>query len=251
LRETGLRQGDYFRLEVRPTGAEVEIIAQVVGVVDYFPSWTNSEDGPLFVGNLDSLFQQMGGELPYEVWLRTTAAFNDDDFGAALRARGLYGWYWQEPYGRIGREQLRPERQGMFGLLTVGFAAAAILTIVGFFLYALFSFRNRAIELGILRAVGLTGRQTLLLVGGELGLLVGSGLGLGAAVGAWISQLTIPALQAAGANPTPPYLVEIAWPAIIQVTLLFAAIWLIALVGLGLLLRRVRIFEAVKLGETV
>lgn len=251
LRENGLRRGDFFRLEVEVDGAQAVMNAQVVGAFDYFPTWYAPDDGPLFVGNLDALFQQVGGDVPYQVWLRTEPTFDEAAFEAALRERGLFTWTWREPYGRIQGQQLRPERQGMFGLLTVGFGAAALLTVVGFFLYALFSFRQRSIELGILRAVGLRGWQMVVLTGCELALLVAMGLGLGVGLGTWVSQLFIPALQSAGAPPIPPYLVEIAWPAIIQVTVLFSLIWLAALVTLGWLLRRMQIFQAIKLGETV
>lgn len=251
LRENGLRRGDFFRLAVEVGGAEALINAQVVGAFDYFPTWYRPEDGPLFVGNLESLFQQAGGDMPYQVWLRTEPTFDEAAFDDALDDRGLFTWSWREPYARIEQQQLRPERQGMFGLLTVGFGAAALLTVIGFFLYALFSFRQRSIELGILRAVGLRAWQMVVLTGCELALLVAMGLGLGVGLGTWVSQLFIPALQAAGTNPIPPYLVEIAWPAIIQVTLLFSLIWLLALLTLGWLLRRMQIFAAIKLGETV
>jgi putative ABC transport system permease protein len=236
---------------VEVDGAEALINAQVVGAFDYFPTWYAPEDGPLFIGNLDSLFQQVGGDMPYHVWLRTEPTFDEAAFDDALDDHRLFTWSWREPYTWIEQRQLRPERQGMFGLLTVGFGAAALLTVIGFFLYALFSFRDRSIELGILRAVGLRAWQMVVLTGCELALLVAIGLGLGVGLGTWVSQLFIPALQAAGTNPIPPYLVEIAWPAIIQVTLLFSLIWIMALLTLGWLLRRMQIFAAIKLGETV
>src|SRR5690606_16375440 len=110
------------------------------------------QEGPLFVGNLDYFFEQIGTQVPYYVWLRA-----DPDVGEAqlnLRYSG-----WKTAATHIVREQERPERQGIFGMLSVGFVAAAVLTVLGFFLYALFSLRRRAIEIGVLRAVGLSSRQ--------------------------------------------------------------------------------------------
>ncbi len=49
---------------------------------------------------------------------------------------------------------------------------------------------------------------------------------------------------------TPPYLVEIAWPAITRIWVLFGLLFVIALVVLAGSLLRMRIFQAVKLGET-
>ena len=132
----------------------------------------------------------------------------------------------------------------------MGFVAAALLTVFGFFLYALFSFRRRFIELGVLRAVGLGSDQMLTLLAFELGLLIVSGLGLGTGLGVLVSQGFIPYLRV-GETAVPPVLVEIAWPAISQIYLLFGLLFLAALVVLGGLMLRMKIFQAVKLGETI
>ncbi|MCI0393544.1 MAG: ABC transporter permease [Chloroflexi bacterium] len=251
LRDHGLRPGDYLRLTIFHSTTSVEVLTQVAGSLNYFPTWYPGEDDPLLVGNLDALFEQTGGDLPYEVWLRTTADFDAEQFDDALRSRGLWSWPWREPYTRLEQLQLRPERQGVFGLLSVGFAAAALLTVLGFFLYALFSFRRRFIELGILRAVGLTAGKMLLYLAAELSFLILTGLALGTALGRWISLWFIPNLQAgATGSQAPPFLVEIAWSAIAQVYLLFGGMFIAALVALGVLLLRMKIFQAVKLGET-
>ena len=49
---------------------------------------------------------------------------------------------------------------------------------------------------------------------------------------------------------TPPYEVQIAWPAIYRIWALFGGLFVIALAALAALLLRMRVFQAVKLGET-
>ena len=119
-------------------------------------------------------------------------------------------------------------------------------------MYALFSFRQRLISLGILRAMGLSAGQLAALVAFELGALILSGLGLGTVLGVWISRLFIPYLQIGATTATliPPYLVEIAWPAVYRITALFGLLFLAAVALLTFLLRRMRLFQAIKLGET-
>ena len=252
LDERGLSPGDLMRLTVTAPDGVVELDAQIVGALDYFPTWYATEAGPLFVGNLDTLFAAAGSDMAYEVWLRTAAAPDTDALDAALRRRGLFGWRYDEPHTAIAAELGRPERQGLFGQLSVGFIAAALLTVLGFFMYALFSFRQRLISLGILRAMGLSAGQLAALVAFELGALILSGLTLGTVLGVWISRLFIPYLQigATTANLIPPYLVEIAWPAVYRITALFGLLFLAAVALLTLLLRRMRLFQAIKLGET-
>ena len=252
-RERGLRPGDFFRLSVALPEGRVELNTQIAGTFSYFPTWYPQADGPLFVGNLESLFAQTGGDLPYEVWLQTAGEPDRQGLDQALAERQLLGWTWQEPYSRVVAEQRRPDRQGVFGLLSVGFTAAALLTVLGFFMYALFSLRQRLIVLSILRAVGLLQKHVTVWIAFELAFLIVTGLTLGTGLGIVVSQRFIPYLQI-GSRVTdlvPPYLVEIAWPAVVQIYVLFALMFVVALVVLATLLRRMKIFQAIKLGETV
>ena len=87
----------------------------------------------------------------------------------------------------------------------------------------------------------------------ELAFLILAGLVLGTGLGVWMSQLFIPYLQI-GTDAialTPPFLVEVAWDSIYRIYLIFGLLFFAALVVLTGLLLRMRIFEAVKLGETV
>jgi putative ABC transport system permease protein len=227
---------------------------EIVGVFDLFPTWyPNDEDaGPLFVGNLDYLFQQAGGQYPYNVWLKTDPNIAAEDIIQGVKNRRLPVQAWQDSVTLIEEEQLRPQRQGLFGLLSVGFVAAALLTVVGFMFYAFFSFRRRFIELGVLRAVGLSARQMTAFLGWELIFLMGVGIGAGTGLGILVSKLFVPYLQV-GTGPSteiPPFVVQISWPAVFQVYVLFGALFIAALGALVWLLMRMKIFQAIKLGET-
>lgn len=249
----GFRVGDFLRLTVLTDEGRVPLLTQIVGTFDYFPTWYPEQDGPLVVGNLDALFAQTGGDLPYEVWLASDGQLDEAAFNAALAERSLVGWNWVEPYDAVVAAQRQPDRQGVFGLLSVGFVAAALLTVLGFFIYALFSLRQRMITLGILRAVGLTQRHMTIFLAVEMAVLIVSGLALGTLLGILVSREFIPFWQigADAAGLAPPYLVEIAWPAVFQIYALFGIMFLVALIVLAALLRRMRIFQAIKLGETV
>jgi putative ABC transport system permease protein len=67
------------------------------------------------------------------------------------------------------------------------------------------------------------------------------------------SHVYIPTLQigAEAAARVPPYVVEIAWPAILRVYALFGLLYLVALAVLVRSLLRMRLFDAIKMGETV
>ncbi|HNT77682.1 MAG TPA: ABC transporter permease [Anaerolineae bacterium] len=242
--------GDTIHVIVTMYGQNTEVELQIVGTFDLFPTWYPSE-GPLFVGNLDYLFEEAGGQFPYTVWLKTAPGADLASLGAkGLSATRMLSW--RASALEIAAEQELPQRQGLFGLLSVGFAAAAVLTVLGFLLYALFSFRRRFIEFGVLRAVGLSAGQMAAYLGWELAFLILMGGGLGTLLGGGVSAFFIPFLQIGvdEAARIPPYVVDIAWPAIFRIYVLFGTLFFVALAALVVMLRRMKIFEAVKLGET-
>jgi putative ABC transport system permease protein len=249
--QQGLRIGDRFTLAMNDRGQTQNITFTVVGMLRYFP--TLYDQGPPFViGNLDYSFDSQGGLYPYEVWL----SLAPDASLQAVAAAGIgYGLRMirSTPQTLLDLDLRRPERQGLFGLLSVGFLATTVVTVIGFVAYTLLSFQRRLVELGVLRAIGLSTRQLSMLLVFEQMLVVGFGAAPGTAVGILTSRLFIPFLQVrTGVYPeTPPFVVQIDWERIALVYGISGGLLAATIVVIVLLLHRMRIFEAVKLGEAV
>jgi putative ABC transport system permease protein len=227
----------------------------IVGELDLFPTWMPEDQGGLMlVGNLDYIFEEAGYRLPYEVWMKVGPQFDHSAIESQVYSKlGVGLLSFKDAERDVLTAQQQPERQGVFGVLSIGFAAGAILTVIGFLLYALFSFRRRFIELGVLRAVGLSVGQMVAFLAWELAVLILVGLAAGTGLGVLVSRLFIPYLQVGTtcAAQVPPYVVIIAWPEILRIYALFVGLFVVALGGLALLLVRIKIFEAIKLGETI
>lgn len=271
LSKHNLKVGDSVQLAITTgvAGQSIPLKAAIVGSFDLFPTWY-PENGMMIVGNLEELFQNAGAEYPHEVWLGTTPDADPEVIAYTVRGfsilldqqadqsklvqNGLNTIVkdWSSAELNIRTEQRRPERQGLFGLLSVGFVASALLTVLGFLLYALFSFRRRFIEMGMLRAIGLSIQQMTSLLAAELAFLVLLGIGVGTAVGVFASRLFVPFLQIGASTQSqyPPFQIEIAWLSIVQIYALFIVLFLVALSALSALLMRMKIFQAIKLGET-
>jgi putative ABC transport system permease protein len=255
MRQAGVRVGDQVQVRISTSSGDAEGPMRIVGDFDYFPTWYSEaqERRPLLIGNLDYIFEQIGGEQPYTVWVNTADNVDYPKMLDDLRDIEISVFDYTAATERIAADLQRPERQGLFGVLSVGFLASALLTVLGFLLYALFSFRRRFIELGTLRAVGLSTVQLSIFLICELAFLILLGLGAGTGIGILISQVFIPYLQI-GTGPSaniPPYTVEIAWFAISRLYLLFGVLFLVAFAVLIVLLLRMKVFQAIKLGETV
>lgn len=253
LDSSTLRVGDAIRYTLTLGGGNVEFEGIVVGSFDYFPTWYPTEEDLLIVGNLTNVFEVAGGEFPYQVWAEGDGQpIETDSFRQELLDQQLFGTFWDEARPLVAAAQSQPQRQGLFGLLSVGFITSALLTVLGFFLYALYSLQRRTVELGILRAVGLERSEMIWLVAWELVLLIVCGLLFGTGLGILISQQFIPFLQIGteAADLAPPYLVEIAWEAVAQIYILFGLLFIVALAALSWRLLRIKLFESIKLGET-
>jgi putative ABC transport system permease protein len=244
--------GDMVDVAVRSFGQYTTMRVKILGGFDFFPTWY-PETGPLIVGNLDYFFQEAQGQFPYRVWFKTEKEINvlhlrDEVWEINLGAEALLS-----TSKRILDEQRKPERQGLLGLLSVGFSAAAILTALGFMLYALFSFRRRSIELGVLRAAGLSSQHLIAYVAWELIFLLVIGIAAGTGLGIWASKTFVPymRLDTGMMTSVPPLVVEIAWPALFRIYALFGGLFLVALVILVRLMLRMKLFQVIKLGETV
>lgn len=253
MRDSLLDVGDRLRVHVDTFGQVTELDLVVVGDFDLFPTWY-PQTGPLLVGNLDYLFQQAGGQFPYSIWMSTAEDVDVQQLvDAARRELGQQILDWEMPSVEILKEQQRPERQGLFGVLSLGFAAAGLLTVFGFTLYAVFSFEQRSIEFGVLRAIGLAASSLRAVLTWELALLLGLGAGIGTLLGTAMSFIFIPYFRvgATEAERIPPYVTEIAWREVGRIYWLLGLLFVVALTALVWALRRSQLFKMIKLGGEV
>ncbi|MHB1357812.1 MAG: FtsX-like permease family protein, partial [Anaerolineae bacterium] len=120
-------------------------------------------------------------------------------------------------------------------------------------IYALLSFRQRFIQFGMIRAIGMSSAQLALSLSTELALITLVGVGVGLISGLVTSHMFIPFLQVGytQAELVPPYLVNIAWGDIIKAVAAILVTSLLTNMGVIWFLTRIKVFEALKLGEAL
>ncbi len=248
--ERGLNVGDTLPAVLSLYGDRREVRFVILAAIDLWPGYY-PQDGPIIVANLDYIFDQMGGQYPYDVWIARDPAARLDEIAAGVRQLGITLIDVRDAATLIREEQARPSRQGLFGLLSVGFIAAGALTLLGFLLSALITARRRAIELGVLRAMGLSGLSVAVALVVEQLTLVAAGIAAGTGIGLLAATLVVPLFQlGAGPQPgTPPYPPQIAWDQVTLIYIVFATALLLTLLALAWVLGRMKLFQAVKLGD--
>ena len=249
-----LRVGEPLAMNISSVGLSVPLTFTIVGTFNLFPDDnTRPEDrATQFIGNLDYLFENAGTALPYDVLLETDPNVPLDKIVDDAGGLGFLVINGYDSRTIVQTAQARPERQGVFGLLSAGFIAASMLTIIGFILSALISFRARAIQLGMLRTVGLSAIQMGTFIVLEQIILIALGAVTGSGLGLLISRLFIPFMQVGGslASSLPPFVVRIAWENLVVIYAALGFALFVALTIMLILLRRLKAFEAIKLGAT-
>ena len=249
LAANDLRIGDVIDISATAGERGIDVPMVIVGSFDQFPTWSPSNPLTPAVVSLGDMEARLGTSLARRViFTRDDGAVDDAQTRADLNRLGINGSRVESAADRIADAQVRPERQGIFGLLTVSFVLSTTLTLAAFVFYASFGFRQQLTEVGVLRAVGLPLRSLFVLVGCDLLLVALVGTGVAVAAGAAMATVLLPRLIGTSSGGAPVLLPEVDWVAtgVISGILLvgFVAVTALLLVGL----RRIRLFEAVKLG---
>lgn len=107
MAQNNIHVGDTVQVRISAYGARAETVMKVAGELDYFPTWYPDPDKPwpLMVGNLDFVFEQAGGEIPYDVWARTESGIDYAKMVSDLRSQELVVLDYDAATLRIAKEQ--------------------------------------------------------------------------------------------------------------------------------------------------
>ena len=244
--------GDTIGVSFGAYGERKELVFTVVGLITHFPTHYDEASGYPLVANLSEVFQQIGFSVPYDVWVETEPGMAPSALEQGLMAQRIPVSRIDDGSALASSQKGRPEWAGFVGILSAGFAAAAVLTMLAFILDALVSLRLRFVEFGVLRAIGLSMGQMAEIVSARQLLVALFGTSVGTGVGVVVSHLYVPHLAVGGSfgGSVPSVLVRIAWGDIVAVYLALLVALATITLSTVLMLRRARIFEAIKLGQT-
>ncbi|MCX6050250.1 MAG: FtsX-like permease family protein [Chloroflexi bacterium] len=250
LSRNRLVEGQHVPLQVEVDNAAYDLDFLIVGVYDYFPT-VYPADKEVFIGNLDHLFAQVGKETFYQIWMKTRVDADPAVIDKAVRDMGVYAVGQEEANALITIDEERVERIGLFGVLSVGFVATAILACLGLLVYTYASLQGRLQQISVLRAIGVKTRQVLTMVSIEyIGVIVYSIL-VGVVLGIITSYLFVPFFRVSGdaVFALPPFVRHIAWGKIAWLTLAFTVALVISQVVILYSATRRDIFQILRMGQ--
>lgn len=258
LKSSGLRVGDQINIT-----SSVGVIDQgfsktmtIVGSYAYFPTVYPDQTTTMIV-NLGTLFGSLETATDYDVWLNVKDKANSQSIIDQLQSQAgkqqLSIEVGSNAIQQIQQLLDQPEWVGLFGILSVGFLMTGLMACIAFVLDTFASLRKHYIQLGILQAIGLSMRQLVSYLVVERVILMAFALGFGTLVGYLTSLLFLPILQvsAVTGTPVPPFQVFFGWSQSAWLLLIFAAVLLVVIIFTVAYLLKIKIFQAVKMGETI
>lgn len=234
-------------------------------VVDFFDYWPGYEpsvtmlnpDGSVSTGDNYlavthyAALQQKWGTVPYEVWVTMKEGADRGEFRTWVQEEGLRLRKFTDKDSLMEAVSKDPLLQGTNGVLTMGFIVTIILCGVGYLIYWIMSIRSREMLFGVLRACGMhKGELFHMLINeqifsGLFSILAGIG------IGSMASKRYVPILQTAyaAANQILPMKLITSPEDLIRLYSVIGAVVVICLVILIVLVFKLNVAKALKLGE--
>lgn len=234
----------------------------VYGIIDYFPTFNPNigskakDEDPgkaprLIVASLSYIQSFMWVE-PYEYWVKLkNEAGAEAQFSKALVDNNVPVTSFMVAKDDVREIKNDPFHLSINGVMTLGFLISIIICFFGFLLYWILSLYGRILQTGILRAMGISFPQLIGMLAAEQVLTSGAAIGIGVIIGNVVSKLYVPLFQLSF-NPgmqVPPFEVIIKQSDMLQI---YTSVTLMVATGLtilGYMMSRIKIHQAVKLGE--
>ncbi len=212
-KELELEVGDTTRLFLGNRSTTVEFVA----FADFFPTFP-SASSPYLVADLRevqrimSIDQTRGADATNELWISAPEAKIDDlaDIEDLFSFNNLSARLMQHAGSEITRSRTDAlTAAGWNGYLGFGFAAVTTVSILAFIITGWTTYRLRRLELAVLKSMGMSMRQMLLMIGLEQIVIASISLAIGAGIGLMLSAVLLPYLAGKDASTLAPPMVAV------------------------------------------
>lgn len=249
----GLELGDTVECK---WGGNESFEVTVLAFVDYWPGlspYKEAKNGGYMdfaVMNYDYVNVQTSME-PYQVWFKLKDGASVQAFYDSIDQAGIKPLTLESASQQMIEKKNDPMLQGMNGALTLGFIIIMVMCIIGFLIYWILSIKSRTLQFGILRAMGMKFREIIMMIVYEQLLVSGVAIFAAIFIGGITSDLFVPLFQSIfdASQSVPPFAVIPERSDYLKLYAVIGVMLLTAFVVLGRLIKKIKISQALKLGE--
>lgn len=233
----------------------------VYGIIDYFPTFNpfpedqaegkgEPEAPMLVVAHLERVQNYLALE-PYDIWLKLAPDASRQEIREALQEQKIPVLNIIDTRGEVSDAKNDPFQLAVNGVMTLGFIISVLISFCGFLLYWILSLISRILQLGIYRAMGVSFKHIVIMLTSEQLLTSGAAVVIGVLTGHLTSRLFVPLFQLAF-DPTeqvPPFAVAMEASDSMQLYIIVTMMIVLGLLILSIMTSRIKLHQAVKLGE--
>ena len=195
--------------------------------------------------------RQKWGVVPYEIWIQLKEGSTSQDVYEWIQKNDVHVAKYVDRQTDIRNTIEDPLLQGTNGVLTMGFIVTIILCAVGYLIYWIMSIRSREMIFGVLRACGMHKGELFQMLMNEQIFSGVFSIFAGIGIGKLASTMFVPMLQQAyaAANQVLPMKLIVNASDMMRLYIVIAAVMVVCLAILILLLFKLNVAKALKLGE--
>ncbi len=246
-------KGDSIKLT---WAGQKDIEGLIYEFIDFWPSFNpfGSEDSlkepNLIVANLNYIQAKMGLE-PYEIWIKKKEGYPSRRMYTEIQSNRMRVTTLNDATLDIIVQKNKPDLQGTNGMLTLGFLVTLGVSLIGFLICWFLSIKGRLLQFGLIRAMGLTRKNIIVIIIWEQILITVPAVLMGILTGGITGQLFVPMLQLVSSKTqqVPPFVVGALWEDYFNLLVFICFMLLSVMVVLGVIISKIKIHQALKLGE--
>ena len=243
-----------FGVDGKLTEKAIDVI--VYQFIDYWPTFNPIEERGvrggvnLIIANL-SYLKSRRAEGGMEVWIRKKKDVPSSLIYQEIEDKEILIGGLKDSTQLIIQQKNNPVLLGTNGLLTLGFMVTLGVSFIGFLICWILSIQGRSLQFGVIRAMGLPRRKVVAIIVWEQLLISIPAVLVGILVGGATAQLFVPMLQIVSSTTqqVPPFVVGALWKDYLNLFIFVSVMFIGVLVILGALISRIKVHQALKLGE--
>lgn len=256
-----IKVGDSFVVKYTDKKKDDKVLTGIVyGFVDYWPGYVQNthelndsnvlitKENYLVISNLAKT-QLAFGLKPYEIWIKNKDS--SQYIYEYAEKNNVYYNKFSDVASLLVDLRNDPLFQGTNGILTMSFIVILILCSTGFLIYWILSIRQRELLFGVFRAMGMTKKEIIQMLINEQIFSSGVSIAIGTVLGLISAKLFVPLVQIFYSSTEQAIPLEVVRENLDMVRLfcVITFVIIICIVVLGRLVSKIRISQALKLGE--
>ena len=259
FKDFGVKVGDQVQAIV---GDDAYIPVVVGSFIDYWPgidpndtTGTGAGSHLFAIVTFDTIFNHNPDEpipiQPYEIWIRKAPGVTSNEVYTEIGEKNLPIDSRRDLTEDTVNLKNDPTLQSMNGALTLCFITSLIVCFAGFLIYWIISINRRVLQFGIIRAIGMRVRSLIGMLILEQFMISGSAILAGVLIGFLASTYYIPiySMTQSAESLKLPFRIVSEQGDYIRLYVILGMIILVGCVILANLIRKIKINNALKIGE--